>query len=420
MTGTTDTPEQPSKTVDDTPGGITHRAREFAATQLPLVVAGLLLLAALGAGVTYAPHVSPGEQTESEVVGTWSDAGRFDHAATVQRDTEVFANGTELDDRSTYFTRASPELNVEYAYRHRATKPAAVRTNLSLVVRSTDGDDVLWETTERLDRTSSGALAPGERQNVTATVNVSRVRDRIRRIETDLGAAAGEPSIRVVAVTDATVTVADETVDRNREDVLTITTDGGTYDVTSEGGSWSDDVTHQRTVPAEYGPLRSLGGPALALGAIAGLVGLGWAHHTGRLGIDPQRRRRRAVRREREEFDDWITVGRLPDDLGGRTTVETESLEGLVDVAIDSDRRVVEDPSTGLFAVLDGDVAYTFDPPGTDLVPVEDSEHVSESDAFDETEPADDGAEPSDPEVTDINDLLGDDFDVEPPPSADE
>lgn len=279
---------------------------------------------------------------------------------------------------------------------------------------------MLWETAERLDRASSDALAPGERQNVTATTNVSRVRNRVRQIETDLGAAPGETSIRIVATTDATATLAGETVDRNREDVLTISQDGGTYGVTSEGGSWSDDVTRQRTVPAEYGPLRSLGGPALALGAIAGAVCLGWARRTGRLDVDPQRRRRRAVRRERDEFDDWITVGRLPDDLDGRTAVETESLEGLVDVAIDSDRRVVEDRSTGLFAVLDGDVAYTFEPPGTDLVPVEDTETNSAPDAIDETDPAEDAAEPADQEVTEIDDVLDGDFDAEPPPSVDE
>jgi len=415
----TDTPDRPPKTATDASNRSRYRHRfgEFTATRFPYVLVALLLLAAIGAGVTYATHVSPGEQTEREVVGTWSDRGQFEHAATVQRDTEVFANGTVLDDRSTYFTRVSPELDIGYTYRNRVTEPAAARTNLSLVVRSIDENGgVFWQTSERLDRASSEALAAGDRQTVAATVNVTRVRNRIRQIETDLGASPGETSIRIVATTSVNATVGGEQVVREREDALAIVTEDGTYDVTDESaGRSTDDVTTRRTVPAEYGPLRSLGGPLLSLSALVAAAVLGWARHTGRLAVDPQRRRRRAVRRERDEFDDWITLGRLPEELADRTVVETESLVGLVDVAIDSDRRVVEDRSTGLFAVLDGEVAYTFEPPGTDLVPVDDSVAGSGGDATGTLD-----SESNEDPTADTDDASKSGPDAERPPSVDD
>ena len=43
-------------------------------------------------------------------------------------------------------------------------------------------------------------------------------------------------------------------------------------------------------------------------------------------------------------------------------TVDVDSLEDLVDVAIDADRRVIEDTATSTYVVFDGDVTYQFVP----------------------------------------------------------
>ncbi len=387
------------------------RGRAVAAERFALVVAALLLLAILGAGVTYVTHVSPGERTERATVGTLTETGEFDHGATVERNTSVFEAGTELENRSTYFTRVAPELTIEYGYWYRGADAAAANTTLTLVVSASERSDgptgdtaeVYWRTTDRLDSASSESLAPGERQTVRATLNVTRLRDRIARIESELGASPGDTSVKIVARTRANATADGRTLLTDRDDVLTLSPGSGTYGVSTEsGGTTETPATRRRTVTADYGPLRSIGAPLGTVLALGSVVGLSWARRTGRLDGFEAEQRRVAFRREREELDDWITVGRLPDDLPDRTIVETESLEGLVDVAIDSDRRVVEDRSTGRFAVLDGEVAYTLDPPGTDLGPVRETTASSSAEPDGATDAVDDSGAHDDPVVGDL------------------
>ncbi len=390
------------------------RARAVAAERFALVLAGLLLLATLGAGVTYATHISPGERTERATVGTLTETGDFDHSATVERNTSVFEAGSELENRSTYFTRVAPELTVEYGYWHRGADAAAANTTLTLVVSASErsdaptGDttDVYWRTTERLDSASSESLAPGERQTARTTLNVTRLRDRIARIESELGASPGDTSVKVVARTRTNATVDGRTLSTDRDDVLTLSLGSGTYGVTTESdGTTETPVTSRRTVTADYGPLRSIGAPLVTVLALVGMVGLVWARRTGRLDGVEGEQRRIEFRREREAFDDWITVGRLPDELADRTIVETESLEGLVDVAIDSDKRVVEDRSTGRFAVLDGDVAYTLEPPGSDLRPVREAAASAAAEPDGPTDTDEDPDAHDDPVFGDLDDL---------------
>jgi hypothetical protein len=68
--------------------------------------------------------------------------------------------------------------------------------------------------------------------------------------------------------------------------------------------------------------------------------------------------------RTRSDLDQWISTGTVPGDDDERTVVELNSLRDLVNVAIDSDRRVIERSDTRpRFVVLDDDVRYVFDPP---------------------------------------------------------
>jgi len=51
-------------------------------------------------------------------------------------------------------------------------------------------------------------------------------------------------------------------------------------------------------------------------------------------------------------LDDWITVARIPEEGRDAAAIEVGTLEGLADIAIDTDRRVLEDPDRNLFVVF--------------------------------------------------------------------
>jgi hypothetical protein len=64
----------------------------------------------------------------------------------------------------------------------------------------------------------------------------------------------------------------------------------------------------------------------------------------------------------RDEFDDWITAASPPQEAFEAPRVEVDSLDGLVDLAIDTNRRVIEDADRGEYLVLGDGVIYTYTP----------------------------------------------------------
>jgi hypothetical protein len=89
----------------------------------------LVVLAAVGGGVSYATYVEPGTVTESEPVGQWGTTAGYTHSATVVEDTEAFPAGTVLENRETYFTEVAPVLDARFSIG--STRPRARSTSPS-------------------------------------------------------------------------------------------------------------------------------------------------------------------------------------------------------------------------------------------------------------------------------------------------
>jgi hypothetical protein len=150
---------------------------------------------------------------------------------------------------------------------------------------------------------------------------------------------------------------------------MTVTHGGDTYSV-SEPGVQSDTTerTERVTVDRSYGTLRSLGGPLLLLVGLVGAGGIGYATREYDLALTPAERAYLSYRDDRSEFDEWVTTFRLPAAVHERPTAEADSLRDLVDFAIDNDTGVVEDPATGAFHAVAGEVVYTYRPPAPPAV----------------------------------------------------
>lgn len=62
---------------------------------------------------------------------------------------------------------------------------------------------------------------------------------------------------------------------------------------------------------------------------------------------------------ERVRYVEWISRGTIPA-TGKYARVPVETLLDLVDIGIDSDKRVIHDPTTEIYAVVDGNLMYEF------------------------------------------------------------
>ena len=375
-----------------------------------LVAVALLFL---GGYLTYATHVAPGEETEQLEGPGWTSTGAFTHQAAVTEDTTVFEQGDVLQDRTSYFTQIAPVLGGRFSYGYELDPGAGTAgetdlgaaANLTLVVRSVADGTELWRFEEPLAAESAESLAPGETLTVPFAVNVTELRMRISDVREELGASPGETEVRVVSQLSLTGTRIGEPVDRTRTYEVGLDPGESVYRVTADDPvTDSASRTVERTVTATYGPIRSVGAPLLLLGGLVALSGLAAGARRGEFEVSAVTRERMEYQAVAGEFEEWLTRGEIPDAAMDRPRVPVESLEGLVDVAIDSNRRVIEDRDRGYCVVLGDDVTYAYEIPAAVVDPSEDRAGSPTDDPLDSADaPADDG----EPLLARLKDAIG-------------
>ncbi|WP_336136875.1 DUF5305 domain-containing protein [Natronomonas amylolytica] len=339
------------------------RARASLDDYFAVAVVALLVVGAVGAAAVYTAHVDPGTETRTEEVGAWQSTAGYDHRATVTAENRVFPVGTTLENRSVYYTNVAPELNGSFSYGFAGGGELDVEAETTLVIRSVGEEGaVFWEVTDPLDETST-TIGPDGTATTAFSLNVSAVRAEVDAIEEDLGASPGSTEVRIVTNVTATGTAGGSDASHEAGYVMTIDPGADTYSVEAPSG---DTERHPHTgtvtVEREYGPLRSIGGPVLLLLSLLGLAALGVARSQGALAISEAERAALAAEAEREEFEEWISTGRVPESVRTRDAVAVDSLADLVDAAIDSDRRVIHDPEDDTFHVIDDGLRYEYVP----------------------------------------------------------
>ena len=329
-----------------------------------VVVLALLVLGGLGAWVAYGTHIEPGTETDQQTVATWNEQASLSHAAEVREPNPVFQEGQVLSNQPVYFTTLSPEFDGSFRYSYDASEGGALDVELaaSLTIQSVDDDgNPLWSVTEPLETSRVEGVAPGESTDMTVTVDVTEAAAEADGIEDGLGATVGTTEIQVQFEATASGVVNGESVANVHREALSLEPGGATYSVEAgEDVTESHETVETFETEQSYGLLRSYGPFVLIGGALIGLVGLAGAKHTGRIPPSPVERAALEQYQQRTEFTDWISTGRVPEQGREGTEIELDSLEDLVDVAIDMDRRVIEDRETGDFLVLDEGRYYTY------------------------------------------------------------
>ena len=347
------------------------RVRALVSDNFALVVGVLVVLVLVGGYLTYATHLASGTAVETREVTAWESTGEFSHRATVVNGTDAFERGTVLRNRSVYFSRITPTLGGSFAYGYAAREGGNLTVDVStvLVIRSvtetqSGGTTEHWRVERPLENQHVESLSPGETATVPFSTNVTAASQRADRIQQQHGASPGQTRLSLVAHVALTGTRNGEQVDRTRRYTLPIVSQEGFYRVENPGAVTKTGSTTERvTVPASHGAARGIGAPLLLVLSLGLLGGLGLARRRGALSITDREWTSFAYEREREEFDDWITTARVPPVARQHSPIEVDSLEGLVDVAIDTDARVIEDRDRGEYVVLDDGLAYVYCPP---------------------------------------------------------
>lgn len=345
------------------------RWRAFAADRFVPLVVVMVIVTATGGWLVATTYLDPGTHVEERTTLAFERSAAFDHHATVRGPNPIYAEGAVLEDRPVYFTAITPVLDGQFVYRYSTPhdRPITATPELQLVLRSVDrGSDAeteFWRLSRPIEAGAPVQVRSGQTVTVPFTVNVSDLERQRARIEDDLGVVPGTVEAVVVARVHERGRIDGRRVATSTTRRLRLDLRGDTYAVREVGETesavrWTEEVT----VPTEHGPVREVGSVLLLIGGGLGIVGLVGAGLTGWLDIMPNQRRRLEFTRARDEHDAWVTVGRLPDGATEGPVVEVAAFEELINVAIHTDSRVIEDREAGEYHVVTDRLAYAYRP----------------------------------------------------------
>lgn len=315
------------------------------------VIAAIVGVALIGvAGFTWMnPPVEEPSPEEQEV---FTLDVTIDDSAVVEEESPLFEVGERLESRPAYFTNISPELDLTATITVPDDHEVEFENRMLLEERATRDGSVVWNR-DRLLEAEEPTVEDGK-ATINTSINIPDLQADLEEIE-----ALTDP----IAATELSVWFDLE--------YTSTAPDGeeytGTVELTPElefatnaywlEGETSEEVVETETisqepVEGEPNPLVTHGFPALGLVLLLGAIGgVGWAR---RVDIDELR-----LRVEHDRYDDWISNGQFIAD-SSYEYVYVESLVDLINVGIDSDKRVIYDPEMDMYQVVDDSVIYYY------------------------------------------------------------
>lgn len=310
---------------------------------IALVVA-LVGVAALGGA--YWVYSTPTTETVTEERNPQTFETTVDTSARVTGNTTIYEQGRVLRNMPVYLTRASPVLRLTVVSTVPADRLTQVTQDLTLVFEATrDGDTFYTQERTIVNRTTQ---VRNQTRRSAGTVNVSRLGGEVNRVRNEIG-PVGTFQVRFELTVNYRTGQYEGVLSSSTPVQLT----DGAYWL---GNPLEASRTHTQTVtrevtqppdPAAYGSLAGLG-VILLVGA--GAIG----YVSRRIEVEDLH-----AEVEHRRYEEWISEGEFPTGTDKRY-ISINGLEDLVDIAIDSNKRVIHDSSLGIYAVTDGDLVYYF------------------------------------------------------------
>jgi hypothetical protein len=320
-----------------------------------VIAAALALVGVIALGGAWTA-AQPTETVDRVPVYQEDVSTAVDTSAVVTGNTTLYEEGETLRNKPVYLFRATPNLTLAVNTSLEADRPADVTHRLIVRFRATRGDRTFWQHTRtylnETRRTGNGTVS------TTDTVNVSAIRTEAARFRQEVGSAG---SFHVDVLLNVSYRVRESpTYGGSMTASAPLVMDSESYLLDGDLGASATEESFatQRTTsdPDVAGYLGFAVVGLLALAAAAGTVLV-------RRDIDADDIRTRV---SRNRYREWISRGEIPTGTSKRY-VRIDSLEDIVDIGIDSNKRVIWNEDYDIYAVVDGDVVYYYSAGATDI-----------------------------------------------------
>jgi len=309
------------------------------------VVLGLVALTAAGAVVATSDTETVTETRNGQTVDT-----TLETSAVVTAEDSVWAEGTVLENNPRYLVDDTPVVTLTPVTR--APDGTAVTHEVRMEIRAVADDETYWRNDTVLTEETTTATDGTARTN--ATVDVRALDERLDNTSerlSNVGTLAVD--LRVVTTYDT----GDYAGEQSASAPFRITENAYWIDGDlSSNRRHSTPVTRETEASPDYGLLLSLFAGSVGAFAVGTVLWRGREDAVDVEGIREEIHRRR--------HDEWISDGSIPMWVD-KEHVQLDTLEDVVDVAIDGNQRVIYDQRSELYAVIDGDMIYYYSRKGS-------------------------------------------------------
>ncbi|WP_331235382.1 DUF5305 domain-containing protein [Natronorarus salvus] len=320
-------------------------ARHGRAVALSLALVALFAFLISGMTLALPGTTEVSEERDRETVTT-----EVRTSALVTADDSLYGSGTTVEDPSRYLLSDMPELSIEV--QTEAPEGSDVTHELVLVTTASADEEAFWEERETLIEETH--VVGGEPVRSETEIDMRALSESIEETEDRLSNVGSIGLALELRTTYDTGTYADE---QTSSVPLELTADAYWFD-----GSLSEESEHAEVVTREVEEEPDVfAGAGLALVGLAAGVGSAFAWRRREEVVDFGALTQEVHSRRHAE---WISNGQIPMWMG-KDYVRLDTLEDVVDVAIDTNQRVVHDTERNLHAVIQGDVVYYYSLAGT-------------------------------------------------------
>lgn len=313
---------------------------------LGFALVGVLLLGAAGWEYSTPPTTEVTDHTNKQTIRS-----ELHTHATTTGNTSLYGSGRTLVDQPVYLLASAPSITLTQRTTLPAGQPVHVEQDVTIRYYVAHDGTTFWEESHVLVQNET-TTSTGEVVTKTS-LDMSTVQSRLNEITAEVGQAGTIQAQLVVTLSYETNRYTGEL----SETVPVQLTDSW-YSIDAAPLERTHSTPVQRSVPI---PTRDPLG-YLIPGGIGGLLLIA----AGGIAINYPRgfNQRQLEQRIHElRYTEWISTGSVPNPLGERT-VSIDSLEGLVDTAIDTESRVIHDENQQVYIVIDGGVVYYYSPDG--------------------------------------------------------
>lgn len=322
------------------------KARLVTARHAKMVVASLAILGILSVGAAGFLVAQPGTTDVTETQNEQTFRTELGSSAVVTGETSAWEQGTTLTNRTVYLHSATPDVKLRSRTTVPDEQPVDVSQRVTLVYQVKRNGKVIWESEELL-LADSTQVKDGEAIART-TLNPTEIRTRIGEIENEF---SGIGSVSTHLRTDVDYHTDQYEGELSATGSIAFTQNAiaiDTYPSTEQ--THGETVTTTKQSPRDW-PL------------IGGLGLMGFIFLIGAWEVtqyEPTAETVSAIeqRLKRARYEEWISRGTFPRIY--ENAVEMASLDNLVNLAIDSNKRVVHDVEQSVYGVIDGDTVYYF------------------------------------------------------------